>query len=68
MRELMFTCYITQKEAEGGTQYVSHVMHGTPEQMKAHKEMGFDEGWNTTITQLEELLKQEKQQIAMKGK
>lgn len=55
---IMFTCDITLKEMEGGTQYVAHVMHGTPEQMKAHAEMGFNEGWNTTITQLEELLKQ----------
>ncbi|HNP52624.1 uncharacterized protein YndB with AHSA1/START domain [Nitrosomonas nitrosa] len=55
-----FTCIITLKVIEGGTEYVAHVMHSTPDQMKAHQEMGFHEGWGTTITQLEELLKQEK--------
>jgi uncharacterized protein YndB with AHSA1/START domain len=32
----------------------------TPDQMKAHEEMGFNEGWGATLTQLEELLKQKK--------
>ncbi|PJB70259.1 MAG: polyketide cyclase [Alphaproteobacteria bacterium CG_4_9_14_3_um_filter_47_13] len=57
---LMFTCIITLAEKDGGTKYVAHVMHSTPEQKIQHEEMGFEEGWGATITQLEELLKHEK--------
>ncbi|MEZ5919198.1 MAG: SRPBCC domain-containing protein [Alphaproteobacteria bacterium] len=53
---IVFTCVVTLKETTGGTAYIAHVMHSTPDQTKAHEEMGFYEGWGTTITQLEELV------------
>lgn len=56
---ITFTCDITLEETNGITKYRAHVMHSTPEQTKAHEAMGFHDGWGTTITQLEELLKQE---------
>lgn len=54
---ISFTCVITLESKGNGTKYTAHVMHGTASQMKAHEEMGFHEGWGTTITQMEEVLK-----------
>ncbi|HBR68230.1 MAG TPA: polyketide cyclase [Rhodospirillaceae bacterium] len=55
---LAMTAIVSIESIPVGTAYTAHVMHGTPEQTKAHEEMGFYDGWGTTITQLEELLKQ----------
>ena len=55
---LAMTAVVSIEPMGSGTRYTAHVMHSTPAQMKAHEEMGFHEGWGTTITQLEELLKQ----------
>ncbi len=57
---LTMTAIVSIEPISSGTAYTAHVMHSTPDQTKAHEEMGFYEGWGTTITQLEELLKQEK--------
>ncbi len=57
---LAMTAIVRIEPISSGTAYTAHVMHSTSEQTKAHEEMGFYEGWGTTITQLEELLKQEK--------
>lgn len=56
--DLAMTAIVSIEEIPSGTAYTAHVMHATPEQTKAHEEMGFYDGWGTTITQLEELLKQ----------
>ena len=55
---LAMTAIVSIAPNDAGTVYTAHVMHSTPDQMKAHEEMGFYEGWGATITQLEELLKQ----------
>lgn len=40
-------------EAEGsGTRYAARVLHKTPADAKKHEEMGFEEGWGTTLDQL----------------
>ena len=54
------TAIVSIAPNQTGTAYTAHVMHSTPDQMKAHEEMGFNEGWGATLTQLEELLKQKK--------
>lgn len=40
---------------EGGTLYHAHVMHRTAEQKAQHEEMGFFDGWGTTLDQLDRL-------------
>lgn len=56
---LAMTAIVDIEPIPSGTRYTAHVMHNTPEQRKAHEDMGFHEGWGTTITQLEELLTKE---------
>ncbi|SCX34637.1 SRPBCC family protein [Agrobacterium rosae] len=49
---LALTAIITF-EAEGkGTRYASRVLHKSPADSRKHEEMGFQEGWGTTIDQL----------------
>ena len=55
--EMPMTAIITLAAEGQKTRYTAHVMHNTEAFRKAHEEMGFYEGWGTTITQLEELLK-----------
>lgn len=55
---IAMTVIIELEPVLSGTRYTAHVMHNAPDQKKAHEDMGFHEGWGTTITQLEELLKQ----------
>lgn len=55
---IAMTVIIELEALSSGTGYTAHVMHNAPEQKKAHEDMGFHEGWSTTITQLEALLKQ----------
>lgn len=57
---LAMTAIIKLNEIPSGTEYTAMAMHSTPEQTKAHEDMGFHDGWGTTVKQLEELLKQEK--------
>jgi uncharacterized protein YndB with AHSA1/START domain len=43
-------------EADGdGTRYTARAMHGDPDTVKRHEEMGFHDGWGTAATQLEAL-------------
>ncbi len=41
-----------------GTTYAAHVMHASADQRKSHLEMGFEDGWGTTIGQLDELVQE----------
>ncbi len=50
-----FTAIITLADEPGGTRYVATVMHPDPATRDRHEELGFFEGWNTCITQLDEL-------------
>jgi uncharacterized protein YndB with AHSA1/START domain len=44
---------IIKLEAEGhGTRYSAHVLHKSAADRRKHEEMGFQEGWGTTIDQL----------------
>lgn len=54
---IIFTCVVTLEAKNGGTTYKAHVMHNSPQQMKAHEEMGFHDGWGTCLTQMIEMLK-----------
>lgn len=42
---------------DGGCNYIVHVRHVDEAGRKQHEEMGFESGWNTTISQLEDLAK-----------
>jgi uncharacterized protein YndB with AHSA1/START domain len=46
---------ITLTPQGGGTLYHAHVMHAMPEQRRQHADMGFEDGWGTTLRQLDEL-------------
>lgn len=50
-----FTADIQLAPVEAGTRYAVHVMHSDADSRKRHEEMGFHDGWNTTITQLQDL-------------
>lgn len=49
-----FTAVITMADEPGGTRYVARVMHPDEATRTKHEEMGFFEGWNVCITQLDE--------------
>ena len=49
---LSLTAVITFAEDGAGTLYSAHVMHKNADERRRHEEMGFDEGWGTTISQL----------------
>jgi uncharacterized protein YndB with AHSA1/START domain len=54
---LALTAIITF-EAEGqGTRYSARVLHKNSADSRKHEEMGFQEGWGTTIDQLEAFMK-----------
>ena len=52
---MAFTAVITMADEAGGTRYVASVMHPDPATRIRHEEMGFFEGWNICIDQLEAL-------------
>lgn len=54
---ILFTCIITLTDTPGGTKYIAHVMHASPEQCIAHKNMGFHDGWGAALTQMVEVIK-----------
>jgi uncharacterized protein YndB with AHSA1/START domain len=54
---IIFTCMITLEEKNGGTIYKAHVIHGSPQQMKMHEEMGFHDGWGICLMQMIDMLK-----------
>jgi uncharacterized protein YndB with AHSA1/START domain len=49
---LALTAIITFEAEGNGTRYVSRVLHKNAEESRKHEEMGFQEGWGTTIDQL----------------
>lgn len=48
------TAIITMSDEAGGTRYNALVMHADKAGRDQHEKMGFFEGWNTCITQLED--------------
>lgn len=48
-----FTAVITMADEGSGTRYVAQVMHPTEAVRRQHEEMGFFDGWNTCIDQLD---------------
>lgn len=50
---LAFTAIITMADEGEGTRYVATVMHPDQATRDRHEELGFFDGWNTCITQLE---------------
>jgi uncharacterized protein YndB with AHSA1/START domain len=52
---LAITAIITLADAADGTRYVATVLHADTATRDRHAEMGFFDGWNTCITQLEAL-------------
>lgn len=51
---LAMTAIVTLADEGDGTRYVARVLHRDGADRKKHEEMGFFDGWNTCITQLEE--------------
>lgn len=49
---LALTAVITFAEEGQGTRYSSRVMHKSAADSRKHEELGFSEGWGTTIDQL----------------
>jgi uncharacterized protein YndB with AHSA1/START domain len=48
-----FTAIITMDDEADGTRYIATVMHPDAATKDRHEEMGFFQGWNTCIDQLE---------------
>lgn len=55
--ELYFTAIITFEAQGNRTKYRAIAMHGDEATSKKHEEMGFYEGWGTTLDQLVALVK-----------
>ena len=55
---LAFTAIISMADEGDGTRYVATVMHPDQATRERHAEMGFFDGWNTCIGQLEALAAQ----------
>jgi uncharacterized protein YndB with AHSA1/START domain len=55
--ELYFTAVITLESQGVWTKYTTVVIHGDEASAKKHQEMGFFEGWGTTLDQLIALAK-----------
>lgn len=51
---LGFTAIITMEDDDTGCRYTAKVMHPDKETCDKHVQMGFFDGWNTVITQLDE--------------
>jgi uncharacterized protein YndB with AHSA1/START domain len=52
---LAFSAVIDLSDEADGTRYIATVMHSDQATAKRHEGMGFFDGWNTCITQLEAL-------------
>ena len=50
---LAMTAIVTMADESDGTRYVATVMHPDAATKERHEEMGFFQGWNTCIDQLE---------------
>jgi uncharacterized protein YndB with AHSA1/START domain len=55
--EMYFTAVILLEAQESWTKYTAIVIHGDEETAKKHEEMGFYQGWGTTLDQLLALAK-----------
>jgi len=53
---LALTAIITLQAEANGTRYAARVLHRTPAEAARHDELGFQEGWGTTIDQLAALV------------
>jgi uncharacterized protein YndB with AHSA1/START domain len=51
---LAFTAILTMADEGAGTRYVARVMHKDDAERRRHEELGFFDGWNICIAQLEE--------------
>ena len=51
---LGFTAIITMADEGHGSRYTARVMHPDDATRDQHEEMGFFDGWNTAITQLDD--------------
>lgn len=49
---LALTAIITMEDEGRDTKYMARVLHKNQDESRKHLEMGFDEGWGTTIEQL----------------
>ncbi len=58
--EMPMTAIVTLEQKGDVTHYMAHLMHNTEAFRIKHEEMGFNEGWGTALTQLEELLCKER--------
>lgn len=56
--ESFFSAIITLEAAAEGTKYTAVALHKNAEDRQKHLEMGFVDGWGTSIRQLEELAEQ----------
>ena len=54
--DMPFTAILTLAERAGKTDYVVRVLHKDEAGRKAHEEMGFNQGWNTCLDQLIEVV------------
>ena len=54
---LPLTGFFTLADEGAGTRYIARCLHRNPEDAKKHAEMDFYDGWDTCITQLEDLAK-----------
>jgi uncharacterized protein YndB with AHSA1/START domain len=50
-----FTAWLSFAPEGDHTRYIARALHGKGETRKQHEEMGFQDGWGTAATQLEEL-------------
>jgi uncharacterized protein YndB with AHSA1/START domain len=53
---LAITAILTFAAQDGGTLYSARVLHKSPEDSRKHEEMGFQDGWGTTLGQLAGML------------
>ena len=53
---LAITAILTFAAQDGGTLYSARVLHKSPENSRKHAEMGFQDGWGTTLGQLAKML------------
>lgn len=53
---LAITAILTFTAQDGDTLYSARVLHRSPEDSRKHEEMGFQDGWGTTLGQLAGML------------
>lgn len=50
-----FTAFILLEPQGSGTLYRAIALHRTPDQRKSHEDMGFENGWGTAASQLDDV-------------